>query len=64
MTTTHHHRCIENARLAIAENNGWTLADDPSVPESDLVSETADMALVWLAEGNVECYDEGDLCQR
>lgn len=59
---SHHPRCIENAREAIAENNGWTLADAPSTPEQELCPETDEHALTWLAEGNIDCYSDGDLC--
>ena len=55
MTTTHHHSCITSAIDAIADNNGWTLADAPGTLESELVPETEAMAIEWLANGNVEC---------
>jgi hypothetical protein len=58
----HHPNCIENARGAIAENNGWTLADDPMTPEEQLTPETEAMALVWLAEGTIQCWQDGEEC--
>lgn len=47
--------CVENSRLAIAENNGWTLADEPSTPESLLTPETLSEAIEWLGNGNAIC---------
>lgn len=58
----HHPHCIENARLAIAENNGATLADFPETAVSDLTPETVAEALEWLENGNAVCAQDGERC--
>lgn len=60
----HSARCIELARQAIAENNGWTLADAEThgVAYVALTPETDAEALEWLGNGNVMCINDGEAC--
>lgn len=66
MTATHSTRCIARVVDAIAENNGWTLSDDPTTPAANLTPETDAEAAEWLANGNatcdeIDCGEESDL---
>ena len=51
----HSDRCIADTIQAIADNNGLTLAVDPTTPEYYLTPETEEEATEWLLNGNKIC---------
>ncbi len=62
MNTNHHRRCIDNALGAIGENNMATEARGDVYDMANMPAEDEATALEWLANGNVDCHDEGERC--